>query len=586
MGLSRKGFHAVYIIIISIILLGFLAAGLLLYFLQIRTDPIPVVVRITNDGITEEIEPWYDGDDDVWYYFLPSYANEDNTVLHTRVSGCFLQDEEMHGDSSIRELETDRVYDLEQRSLLVNLSSPVIFKRSANVATMYIRTATGTMDRINKSKDNKELAAVTLYDETGKADYTGRGRDTINSRGNSTWNLNKKPFKLTLAADESLLGMKSAKNWVLLSNGFDKTNLRNKLILDFGARVNMCWTPHCEFVDVYLNGEYNGLYLLTEKVEVGDNRLELKDMQSDFLVESTSKTRLKKGETGFELSDGSYYIINYPQKPDKARVAEIQSILQVVSDSIHSGTLDGMEVDSWVKRYMIDEIFVNRDAIEFSSFYHYDAAAGNMFAGPIWDYDLTLGNDALSPTTSARFPNQIFGLWKPWYRDLYENEVFLNEVKRQYRETFRSALIELLANELPHLTEKINDANVCNTIRWDTMYRDNHEYDKDLNGRIEELSAFLLERLGYLDSLWYTDRKMEVVKWYAADKESLIRVSLTEHGTALKEQIAQDEQWYLLNDDTKYDPSQPVMETLCLYNAALSPAEHNDTEKNVDEETE
>ena len=98
---------------------------------------------------------------------------------------------------------------------------------------------------------------------------------TIKGRGNSTWFSNKRPYSLKLSAESDLLGMGQASKWVLLANSQDPTNLNNKLVMDLASRVSSQWAPECQWVDLYLNGQYNGLYLLTEKVESHSNRLSI-----------------------------------------------------------------------------------------------------------------------------------------------------------------------------------------------------------------------------------------------------------------------------------------------------------------------
>ena len=118
-------------------------------------------------------------------------------------------------------------------------------------------------------QNHKERAAITLYTADGQVDYQGTETDMIRGRGNSSWNYEKKPYNLYLYQPASLLEMDEASEWALIANANDDTNLRNQLVYDFADQISPHpgWSPENEYVDLFLNGEYAGLYLLCEKVQ-------------------------------------------------------------------------------------------------------------------------------------------------------------------------------------------------------------------------------------------------------------------------------------------------------------------------------
>ena len=100
----------------------------------------------------------------------------------------------------------------------------------------------------------------------------------IRVRGNSTSAPDKKPYKLKFNKAQSLFGLKAAKDWVLLSNYFDKSNIRNYLAYDLANKLdNLNYQPSSIFVDVYINNEYLGLYTLSEQVEANRGRVDIED---------------------------------------------------------------------------------------------------------------------------------------------------------------------------------------------------------------------------------------------------------------------------------------------------------------------
>ena len=108
----------------------------------------------------------------------------------------------------------------------------------------------------------------------------------IKGRGNATWtNLDKKSFRLKLAEKQPMLGMSANKHWTLQAQALDwMGQVSDALPFEIGRRMGMAWNPHMEPVEVVLNGQYIGMYFLTEKVRIEENRInttELKDNGTD-----------------------------------------------------------------------------------------------------------------------------------------------------------------------------------------------------------------------------------------------------------------------------------------------------------------
>ena len=93
---------------------------------------------------------------------------------------------------------------------------------------------------------------------------------TIRGRGNSSWlYMPKKSYKIEFVKKQSMLGMPKDKDWALISNYADKTLMKNYLMYNLSAKLGAFYSPRCEFAELYLNGEYLGVYLLTETIKIG-----------------------------------------------------------------------------------------------------------------------------------------------------------------------------------------------------------------------------------------------------------------------------------------------------------------------------
>ena len=231
-----------------------------------------VAFRVLAGDREEEIS-WWSEDSEHAYVFLPSYAELRNVSIilgngvHAAIGNAALSD---GMDCGAFDLDTDY-------EMIIQNQNPVKlrFVRSGNLPTMFIHTVSGTEETIHTQRNVWEYAQLSLVDAEGKIDYQD-DLDKISGRGSGTWLFDKKSYNLKLNHPANLLGMGSGKKWVLLANVIDESHLRNKLVYDFAREIGSYsgFAPDCKHTDVFLNGTYVGMYLLTEKVEIAANRVE------------------------------------------------------------------------------------------------------------------------------------------------------------------------------------------------------------------------------------------------------------------------------------------------------------------------
>lgn len=135
----------------------------------------------------------------------------------------------------------------------------------------------------NKIGDAYETGTMVLSDVSENVLYEG-GLE-IKLRGNSTRYLNKRPYKIKLETKSDLFGMGKNKHWVLLANDIDHTLIRNKITLDFASAIGMKFASESVLVSVFLNGNYQGVYQLTEHIRVDEERVDVYDWEDFFTSE-------------------------------------------------------------------------------------------------------------------------------------------------------------------------------------------------------------------------------------------------------------------------------------------------------------
>ncbi len=278
--------------------------------------------------------------------------------------------------------------------------------------------------RITVPEGYKSEYADELTADTGELDLK-----YIRGRGNATWLMEKKPFKFRLSDDvenTDLLGMGSNKHWALMSNPMDQSGLRNRLVSYMGSAVGLDYTPQMVPVDFVVNGEYKGMYYLSEVVRIGKSRVNInsidpeitegrkltggyllsyKPFESEF---EENKFTTKSGES-FGTVD-PYFATDDPEDAEKVGAVQqkeyISKYLQDVEDLIYADDIDEagsesnqklaamMDLDSTARYWWIQEFTINGDAFETPSTYLYktrdkDGQTGKLYWGPLWDFDMS-----------------------------------------------------------------------------------------------------------------------------------------------------------------------------------------------------
>ncbi len=331
-----------------------------------------------------------------------------------------------------------------------------------------------------------------------------RGGCEIRGHGNTTWYQKKKPYLLKLEKEEPLLGMGSSKKWVLMANQTDKTALRNKYGQFLATKIwnNQKWTPDSRYIALFLNGKYNGLYELTEKIEL--NKLDLPEPDSFLAVINAAMNK----EHNFQTEKGIRISIRMKKKTEEEYQA-MEKIIQHAEDVLFSDDFKDpvkgwrcvMDEDSFIDWYLINEFTKNNDAVLFKScFFYYDSKIQKLFMGPIWDMDLSCGNVNFD---DRYIPEKFWIKTSRWYKRLFEDECFSKKAVERYREKRKEIQssfdwIEEEAEKLKPLIKQ-NDTlwNVIGKNQWPNApgWKNRKTYESE----VEYMIDFLQKRAEWLD---------------------------------------------------------------------------------------
>lgn len=222
------------------------------------------------------------GGDRKYYLFLPT--NADCTALKLWFSGTLYIDNKSISSGVPTDVFKDvdeggitKTYRIRTGNTLTYNELVVI--KSGDVGTVYIDTESGSMKDICGSRDHsvEETGSVMVVDKDGNVDYSG-ALERIAGHGNGSWSTNydKLAYNIKLATSTGLLGMGKAKKWILLANKNDQTLVKNRITYDFSRLIGIEYEPYVKPIDLYVNQQYFGSYLLCEKVELKSNRVGLK----------------------------------------------------------------------------------------------------------------------------------------------------------------------------------------------------------------------------------------------------------------------------------------------------------------------
>lgn len=331
--------------------------------------------------------------------------------------------------------------------------------QATSLPTIYLTsTNANTQGRsyVDSSKQNTTTAALKMIDTAG-SEISTMGIKELKARGNSTFTYAaKKSYQMKLeTASDLLQNGENVKTWVLLANYFDATLMHDKLFKDMAAALEMPYTASCDWVNLYYDGEYRGVYLLSEKNAVKDTGINITDLEAAYKEKNPEYGTNMTTATGTNAYGGSYtyttgltdptditggYLLELnhdapdevngfvtkkgkgvnvksPEWCGDAATKYISEYYQAFENAVYATDENGnytginedgkhyydyVDRDSLVKIFLLQELALSPDGF-ISSLYFYKDANGIMYAGPIWDQDMTLGTGwtkYISPDTT------------------------------------------------------------------------------------------------------------------------------------------------------------------------------------------
>jgi hypothetical protein len=370
------------------------------------------------------------------------------------------------------------------------------------------------------------------------------GKIAIELRGNSSQTFNKKPYGFETRADDgteavvSLLGLPPESDWILSAAYIDKTLLRDPLAYELSRRMGN-WasrTIHCELV---LNGAYQGVYILEEKIKRDKYRVDIEKLEADENTGSdvTGGYIFEVAQSGEGFDKRRRYV--YPKASDITPQQSTyiknyddafrEMIMKAGYDDPVNGYAAWIDVQSFIDEILIQELCKNSDAYGWSSYFHKDKN-GMLRAGPAWDFDQAFSNSTFNdgPNYSewiiekSSRDSWLFENYPPFWIRLFQEKNFRRQLRLRWtslRETVWAT--ESIMSYIDSTASHLNEAQQRNFKRWDILgkfvWRSTPGFEQRMlyQMEVDYLKAFLNNRLTWMDSklkLVITDAD-EQVEW-------------------------------------------------------------------------
>ena len=248
----------------------------------------------------------------------------------------------------------------------------------------------------------------------GRDSYANRWLHAgIRGRGNSTWEwYAKKPYRIKLDEKEKMLGIDKAKSWVLLANYRDVTDMMNTYVFELGRMMGLPYTNHTRYVELFVNGNYVGVYQLTEQIQQNKNRVNVSDERGILLTldvddgpaEASSATN-NFWTKGYAMPAAVKYPddeLLTPERRDSIRDVFAQ-LETAIKDRNYAAAASLLDMESFARYVLIQEFFYNVELSAPRSVFIHKDGDGPWVMGPLWDADAGFDFDWTNMKTGHTF---------------------------------------------------------------------------------------------------------------------------------------------------------------------------------------
>lgn len=555
---KKKKYLAVLCVLISV----FLIAAISIFWLYSKSDAIDkskyeiqmpafsISAKTADGEIT--VNSWDNIKDDKTYIFLPADAQLDTLSVHCEGAESL----EINGETAKPDEQTALINSVGEYSIKLGKKTyDTVILQGAEIPSVHINTDGNALSRIYADKSHKEKADIEIYSD-GKRIVSDKLK-SIKGRGNASWEMPQKSFNIKFHNEINLFNMGSAKKYSLISPYADQTLIKDYLTYMLADNAGLEYSSDSTVVDLYIDNNYLGAYLLTDSVEAGEERVDVRNLDDenelanpgvsldnlDIMTDAESADKVENGtkrwidiqnepedvtngyiiqlemglryvneSSGFVTENGQPIVLKSPEYATKGEVDYISLFYQHFENALYSA--DGynnlgrhyseyIDVESFAKMYLIQELGKNKDANESSTYMFLDDSC-MLKAGPMWDFDNAFGNQVflgnLNDIENVK-ADEMQVCYKGFFRALYKHSDFRTAVYNEWNSNMRDEVLSIIESA-EKSSELISDSAVMNGIRWNRYNTVNADENKEkYNQAISDLKDFINTRIKLFDTV-------------------------------------------------------------------------------------
>ena len=421
---------------------------------------------------------------------------------------------------------------------------------SSNLPLVIINTKPG-----ETIKDEPKIVAdmKIIYNGNGNANHVSdsgniyTGKVGIEIRGRYSASLPQKPYgfetrdSLGNNLDVSLLGMPEENDWVLQANYNDKAFLRNFLAFDLWQKMGH-YATRTKYCEVVVNNDYQGIYLLGEKIKRDSNRVDIakldpdensgNDMTGGYIFKTDYYSPADSWLSDFSPINkpgADVYFVYYDPKPEELTIQQKNYLKDFVTsfetilyssefNDYFTGYRSYIDINSFVDYFLIGEISRNVDAYKKSRFFYKDkdSNGGLILSGPVWDFDWAWKNLQencinFNQTDGSGWAYKIneceaWPVPPSWEIKLMQDNDFVNRVHDKYFLLRRTILSDNRLNQtIDSVANLLSEAQERHYQKWNILGINVGTPESDLQpatfeGEIEKFKGWIHTRLSWLDA--------------------------------------------------------------------------------------
>ena len=403
---------------------------------------------------------------------------------------------------------------------LRNGGMPNYMVQLTNLPALYINTLDGSS--IDSKYDYKYAKMWRVQD--GQSELFDSLQ--IRGRGNSTWNVPKKPYRIKFKDKEKFLGKgyANARNWTLMANCVDKTLIRNAVASFIGKQLGQVYVPAAQFVDVTLNGNFIGNYQISDHIDIRKHRINIveqeeiptedSDISGGYFMEIGAPASSQ--EIHFSTNKGVKVGVKSPDEDviQNSQIDYIRDYMNNVESHIFSADyqdpvngyralFDSLALASW---YLTVEYTANCDGL-YSIYCYKDQADDHLYMGPIWDFDIGFNNcNRLGEMTNKLMLEYGYSSTeRQWFNRMNSDPWFRNLIgRRWHKAVLQENLVDKTLAFVDSLAAVIDESQQLNFQIWPINQRtwDELQLFSTYQEGIDYLKSFLVNHATYLSSVF------------------------------------------------------------------------------------